>query len=257
MMKKILSSVMLMMMLMCAAEAGAQWSVTPEAGMNVTKYKDGSPARIGFKGGVAVGYTFGSGVFSLQSGLYYVQRGKGNCHSGHAYGTIMGEDGKKIDSFIDFNSGMVSWSGYGNWVHNESLFPRDMTVEGFRMTEYSERRDYLQLPIMAKFAWNIGKDVRLHVAAGPYLALGIGGKSKNKVVEMFGNWDYEVTQSVSNPFEGNGYRSFDWGATFNVGADIKRFTLGIGYDLGLGKQHKYDDISLKYHTVSFTVGYRF
>lgn len=76
MMKKITSCVMLMMMLMCVTEVSAQWSVTPEAGMNVTKYKD-SPAAVGFKAGAAVSYTFGSGLFSLQSGLYYVQRGDG------------------------------------------------------------------------------------------------------------------------------------------------------------------------------------
>ena len=46
MMKKITSCVMLMMMLMCVTEVSAQWSVTPEAGMNVTKYKD-SPAAVG------------------------------------------------------------------------------------------------------------------------------------------------------------------------------------------------------------------
>ena len=50
MMRKITSCVMLMMMLMCVTEVSAQWSVTPEAGMNVTKYKD-SPAAVGFKAG--------------------------------------------------------------------------------------------------------------------------------------------------------------------------------------------------------------
>ena len=48
----------------------------PEAGMNVTKYK-GDVAKVGFKAGAAVSYTFGSGWFSLQSGLYYVRRGEG------------------------------------------------------------------------------------------------------------------------------------------------------------------------------------
>ena len=83
--KKIISCVMLMMMLMCVTEVSAQWSVTPEAGMNVTKYKN-SPAAVGFKAGAAVSYTFGSGLFSLQSGLYYVQRGTGKSFFGTAYG---------------------------------------------------------------------------------------------------------------------------------------------------------------------------
>lgn len=76
MMKKITSCVMLMMMLMCVTEVSAQWSVTPEAGMNVTKYKD-SPAAVGFKAGAAVSYTFGSGLFSLQPACIMYNGGRG------------------------------------------------------------------------------------------------------------------------------------------------------------------------------------
>lgn len=76
-MKKITSCVMLMMMLMCVTEVSAQWSVTPEAGMNVTKYKD-SPAAVGFKAGAAVSYTFGSGFFHFNPAciMYNGERGK-------------------------------------------------------------------------------------------------------------------------------------------------------------------------------------
>lgn len=61
MMKKIISCVLLMMMLMCVTNVSAQWSVTPEAGMNVTKYKN-SPATIGFKAGAAVKLYFWFGI---------------------------------------------------------------------------------------------------------------------------------------------------------------------------------------------------
>ena len=67
--------VVFVMLMTCVISAQAQWKVTPEAGMNVTKYK-GDAAKVGFKAGAAVSYTFGSGWFSLQSGLYYVRRGK-------------------------------------------------------------------------------------------------------------------------------------------------------------------------------------
>ena len=68
--------VVFVLLMTCVISAQAQWKVTPEAGMNVTKYK-GDVAKVGFKAGAAVSYTFGSGWFSLQSGLYYVRRGKG------------------------------------------------------------------------------------------------------------------------------------------------------------------------------------
>ena len=74
------------MLMTCVISAQAQWKVTPEAGMNVTKYK-GDAAKVGFKAGAAVSYTFGSGWFSLQSGLYYVRRGKGLSSYSEIYGT--------------------------------------------------------------------------------------------------------------------------------------------------------------------------
>lgn len=54
--------VVFVMLMTCVISAQAQWKVTPEAGMNVTKYK-GDAAKVGFKAGAAVSYTFGSGWF--------------------------------------------------------------------------------------------------------------------------------------------------------------------------------------------------
>ena len=51
--------VVFVMLMTCVISAQAQWKVTPEAGMNVTKYK-GDAAKVGFKAGAAVSYTFGS-----------------------------------------------------------------------------------------------------------------------------------------------------------------------------------------------------
>ena len=45
--------VVFVMLMMCVISAQAQWKVTPEAGMNVTKYK-GDVAKVGFKAGAAV-----------------------------------------------------------------------------------------------------------------------------------------------------------------------------------------------------------
>ena len=140
MMKKIISCVMLMMMLMCVTEVSAQWSVTPEAGMNVTKYKD-SPAAVGFKAGAAVSYTFGSGLFSLQSGLYYVQRGAGKSSYGGAVGKAMDKDGNWNDCYLSFasrNSDII-WQMdgyYGFYGQGGSLsLPTDMRIERIYVNE--------------------------------------------------------------------------------------------------------------------------
>lgn len=266
MMKKITSCVMLMMMLMCVTNVSAQWSVTPEAGMNVTKYKDSPAAQVGFKAGAAVSYTFGSGLFSLQSGLYYVQRGTGKSFNGVAYGKTMDKDGKEVDYSLNFAPGYLGSFGYGNFAgyggygyfgNGGINFPLDMRVEGIRLNEGSVRRDYLQLPILARFNRKIGKDVRLHIAAGPYFAYGIGGKKQYSLMEI-SEKGFSTTSDSWNPFGKNSsLKRFDWGLTFNAGIEVKRFTLNASYDLGLGREYESQNMDLKYQTVSFTVGYSF
>ena len=54
------------------------------------------------------------------------------------------------------------------------------------------------------------------------------------------------------------------GAAFNIGADIYRFTIDLGYSLGLTNAFRvyygtttYDDPTVKQNTLTFSVGYRF
>lgn len=267
MMKKITSCVMLMMMLMCVTNVSAQWSVTPEAGMNVTKYKN-APAAIGFKAGAAVSYTFGSGLFSIQSGLYYVQRGTGKSLYGGATGKMMDKEGNWVDCNLDFPSGylsnyesgiIVDFDRWGGYVREDLVtFPVDMRIETLYSRERSFRRDYLQLPVLARFNWKIGNQVKMHVAAGPYLACGIGGKIKDKFVQISEKGIWKPDDS-SNPFKDSSLTRFDWGVALNAGVEVNRLTFDVAYDMGLAKEfgNYIDDISIKYHTVSFTVGYKF
>lgn len=268
-MKKFVLCIMLMM---CVASLSAQWSVTPEVGMNVTKYQD-QEAKMGFKAGAAVSYTFGSGLFSLQSGLYYVQRGTPEYSYSEIYGTAPGSDGKLVPaSFRVYPAhgkygGGFGFGSYGNGYGYEAGSggsgepgkPFPLSIEGMRSYSGSTREDYLQLPVMARFNWKIGNDIRFHVAAGPYIAWGIGGKSKSRVSDFsLIDMTYSNEHSSVNPFKGNlSPRRFDWGATLQAGIEVKRVSLNVGYDLGLGKKYKYDDLEPKYQTFSFAVGYTF
>lgn len=254
--KKIVSVVMLMMMLMCVTEVSAQWSVTPEVGMNVTKYKGYSSAQIGFKAGAAVSYTFGTGLFSLQSGLYYVQRGTGKSFYGEARGKVMDAEGKLQDHYITFSPGFVGSFNMGDMFGQGGHYPFDMKVESASLSEESVRRDYLQLPVLARFNWKIGEDVKLHIAAGPYFAYGIGGKVKSTFIAI-SERGFSKNDGTFDPFKDYYYKRFDWGLALNTGVEVKRFTIDVAYDLGLGKQYNSSNAGLNYQTVSFTIGYRF
>lgn len=177
--------VVFVMLMMCVISAQSQWKVTPEAGMNVTKYK-GDAAKVGFKAGAAVSYTFGSGWFSLQSGLYYVRRGKGLSSYSEIYGTSEspygGREGTSIFLYPVSSDYLNLWGyGYGNGYgftgfYYDTYGIKDFDVEGIRHRSQKEHREYIQLPILARFDWQVSKDVRLHLAIGPYLAVGLGGK---------------------------------------------------------------------------------
>lgn len=82
--------------------------------------------------------------------------------------------------------------------------------------EYKEttRPIYLDIPILAAYKFNISDNAKFVINAGPYLAIGLGGKCK---VDDYGDeYDYKL-------FKGEN------------GADAvcKRFDLGIQYGIGL------------------------
>lgn len=257
----------------------AQWSVTPKAGVNVTK-ESGSPAKVGYKIGAAVRYEFENSGFSLQSGLYFTQRGRGVDRSLNLLGEGIDQEGNKVEFFRPFylngEDYCFSTYYYGGGYKDNGLYyygyggttVPDLKDARLKRVEYYEshsRRYYLQLPVMVRYDWTIGDKARFHLALGPYIAYGLGGKvySTMRSYELKGDegrYDfalgYQESESDRNPFE-QGVRRFDWGIAVEAGFDIGHWSIGLDYDLGLGKQYRFDDIGAKYHTISLTVGYRF
>lgn len=257
--------------------AHAQWSVTPKAGVNVTK-ESGSPAKVGYKIGAAVRYEFENSGFSLQSGLYFTQRGRGVNRSLNLWGEGIDQKGNKVEFSRPFylNGEDYCFSTYYyNYISDEDFYYgglgmmtqvpdlKDAKLKRMEYYESHNHRYYLQLPIMMRYDWKIGDKARFHLALGPYIAYGLSGNAYSEVQGFELKQDegrYEIVrdyrESERNPFD-QGRRRFDWGITAEVGFDIGRWSIGLDYDLGLGKQYRSDGIDAKYHTISLTVGYRF
>lgn len=134
-------------------------------------------------------------------------------------------------------------------------------MEGISTYRDKERRGYLQLPVMARFNWDVRPDIRLHLAGGPYFAFGVAGEYSQEVMDWReGNLIPSSKKESWNPYNNDqsfDVPRFDWGMGLEIGAEIKRISFKLGYDMGFGKNYRYDDLALKYHTVSFTVGYTF
>ncbi len=279
------SLILLLWCALFAPLARAQWTVSPEAGMNVTKYVD-SPAKVGYKIGAAVRYAFPETGFSLQSGLYFVQRGQGTNRSLWFEGTGVTGDGERVDfaypmSLDDFYTG-TSYVfggyyygygyGYGSGMYSSyypyggvSSYLKDMEVNKVEYSASHTRRVYIQVPIMARYDWKINDRVKVHLALGPYIAVGVAGRTSIDTQmfnigtlegDVYGDALHKYTSSYrDDPFDIG--RRFDWGITAEAGVDIGRWYVNVGYDMGLGKEYTGDATGVKYHTISLTVGYKF
>lgn len=114
--------------------------------------------------------------------------------------------------------------------------------------KYSNIPYYLEFPFHIGYKFNIHKDVTLTPAIGPYVAIGLFGKSK--LVEMNGECDILNTHNLHNPFEEKQYGNhrFDAGITCSLGAEFfQHFQLNLGYNLGLDNSYE------RYNSV-FSIG---
>ena len=215
-------------------QAQSRWSITPEAGLVVNKPNSSTDVGLGFKVGAGVLYEIkpekvNRPSFGIKSGLYMYQQ-NGQYDPWNSSNMIPGTNFRKES------------------VSNES------------------RRYYLQLPVMAHWSWKLCDDVRLNLAVGPYVALGVAGKTEYFVsaTNLEGDWRHHNFEF--NPFKGKEKTNdmefeaaprFDWGGTASAGITVKRISFNIGYDMAFGKIYKHqNDMQVRNHMVSFTFGYR-
>ena len=222
-----------------------KWHITPEVGLSVNQENESARGvTLNFKTGVAALYTLKEGVgnrpdFGIRSGLFlHMQRGS---------------------------------------YHANSWWGNIPTGDGFRL-EYSDlpaTRFYLQLPVMAHWSFKLADEIRLNMGVGPYVALGVGGRTNGFLSSIRYVEDPEHPHSYEtrwdrpcfNPFKGTDVNDefsleaaprFDWGGSALIGIQVKRISFGIHYDMAWGDIRKHqNDLRIRNHAVSFVVGYTF
>lgn len=107
--------------------------------------------------------------------------------------------------------------------------------------DYSEKTNYnlnyLELPILASYRFDIADNIKWHINAGPYFALGVGGKVKVTEIDEGDKTEYKydafgVADEDSDEEKG-GLKRFDAGLSFGTGISLNKIYIGIKYDLGL------------------------
>ncbi len=150
-------------------------------------------------------------------------------------------DMKDLDSRIGYHVGAImDWNVTGNLYVQPGLFftTRGAKEEGFKMN-----MNYLQIPISVAYRFPVSDAFKIDVNAGPYFAMGLGGKVKDAGVKVFGDEGF--------------CKRFDAGLRVGAGVHIQKFSVGLIYDLGLTNIAKEDGGKIKNGSFQISVGYNF
>lgn len=129
---------------------------------------------------------------------------------------------------------------------------------------------YLELPVNLLLKFPIGNDARIFAGAGPYAAMGIGGKSKTETsvggVVTTTSRDIKFNNDDPTTAEQEGARydrlkKFDFGINALAGVEFNRFLVGVNYGWGLEKinstqTNNTQNGNNKYRTLSVSLGVR-
>ena len=108
---------------------------------------------------------------------------------------------------------------------------------------------YLQLPIRVGYSIPVSDGFNINFNVGPYLAYGVGGKTKMNILGVSGEGD---------TFGDNGaHERFDFGVGAGVGADFGPIAVNIGYEYGITNASKIDNVSVHNNNAFLTLGYKF
>lgn len=127
---------------------------------------------------------------------------------------------------------------------------------------------YLEIPVNLVVRLPLESKNNIFVNAGPYVAMGIGGKSKveTKFLGTVTNSTYDIQFNNDNPStteeENARYdrlKRFDYGVNVGAGFDLGKVLIKANYALGLAKIHSTEtnnssDNKNKYRTVSVSLG---
>lgn len=131
---------------------------------------------------------------------------------------------------------------------------------------------YLEVPVNLLVKAPLGASSHFFVGAGPYLAMGVAGKTKTEGTNLLGtsyNYERSITFSNDDPTtfneeEGTGFgvvRRFDYGLNGTAGIEGKSLALGVNYGLGMAKlqsgSNSSADNNNKSRVLSVTLGFKF
>lgn len=173
---------------------------------------------------------------------------------------ILGRFG--LSKVIDLETGLL-FTGKGSKA--ETYFTTS-TTDNYVKTKFNPF--YIEVPLNLVVRVPIQKTHGLFFNAGPYAAIGVGGKSssESKILGLTSSSENDIKFSNDNPFtsrqEDASYyklKRFDFGLNVGGGFDLGKLLLKVNYGYGLTKinsteSNNASDDKNKYRTLSFSIG---
>ena len=242
--------------------ASAQVNVTPEAGFSI--YKDGarsgSVTTVSPRIGLSVDYFFNkkNTGWGIMSGLHFYQK-----RNRDSFGTLrfVNDKGEEMSTPFQPNPS-VGNGGYGNGLYGPggygdtgSGLNEDMHLKSISSHYVNTRRDYLQLPVMLTYKWQMNDTYSLSFAAGAYVAVGVGGKQKTDLItyETEGN-KVSRKHNDTGAYDDLAYKRFETGFSSRVSFQANRLSINLNYETNLNRRYNWTNHD---NLISLTAGYSF
>ncbi|MCK5103812.1 MAG: outer membrane beta-barrel protein, partial [Cyclobacteriaceae bacterium] len=118
---------------------------------------------------------------------------------------------------------------------------------------------YMDIPILFKWNFQIDERTNIYPAIGPYVGIGLKGKSKSESKSNYGEETYTNDVEWGSDEETDILKRFDGGLSIGGGIEYKAFQFGVYYNLGIANISAYtgDNTKIKNRVLQFSLGYRF
>lgn len=130
-------------------------------------------------------------------------------------------------------------------------------TNGYTSYKSTINQYYFEIPVNAQFRFKLGEKSNLILAAGPYIAYGVGGKTSEEIEETTTNRivkDYNKFDTFSK--KGTDLNRFDAGWNVVVGAEVNKIIFSVESQFGLLDLQD-DNTDLSNMSFSIMVGYKF
>jgi len=215
--------------LLLVASLTAQISFGPRVGFNLTNMTESdesgsllenSKFRPGFQVGFVVGIPLVGDLLTIQPGLLFATQGLRMSESESE--TFMGQT---ITTELDMTLGL----------------------------------NYLQMPIDLQLGFDVGRNARVMVQAGPYLGFALSGNMNIEYsTTMFGQTETETIDESVEFGSGSGEMNrLDFGVGFGAGVQFGRIQVGASYNLGLANLSNEEGTTTRNNGLALTVTYLF